>query len=183
MIGFWSGISQRSITLDASVVPASALDTAAAPLWVDRLYFGLLSYAVLCSGVMLWDIGGKQVTHYVGLLSDTPACLATTILAIAAARWTESAVLRRAWGWLAIALALYLVGTLITVHSWLRDEDPFPGPSDLCFLAFYAAIFVGSVHLIRAVATQVPWTQLFLDATILVIGYGAFFWFLVIRPD
>ena len=170
------------MTVDASVVSVAAPETAAARSWVDRLYFGLLIYTALCTVLMLWDVGGKQVTYYVGLLSDTPACLVTTILAIVAARRTQSAVLRRAWRWLAIALALYLAGTLITVQSWLRNQDPFPGPSDLCFLAFYAAILVASVHLIRAAATQIPWTQLILDATILVIGYGAFFWFLVIRP-
>ena len=168
--------------MDAPVITVSALDTAAAPSWVDRLYLGLVIYTVLCAVAMLWDVGGKQVTHYVGLLSDTPACLATTMLVIAAARRTRPEVLRRAWRWLAIALALYLAGTLITVQSWLRNQDPFPGPSDVCFLAFYAAIFVASVRLIRAAATRVPWIQLVLDATILVIGYGAFFWFLVIHP-
>ena len=29
---------------------------------------------------------------------------------------------------------------------------------------------------------RVPWVQLSLDATIFVVGFGAFFWFLVIRP-
>ena len=168
--------------MDAPVITVPALDTAAAPSWVDRLYLGLVIYTVLCAVAMLWEVGGKQVTHYVGLLSDTPACLATTMLVIAAARRTRPEVLRRAWRWLAIALALYLAGTLITVQSWLRNQDPFPGPSDVCFLAFYAAIFVASVRLIRAAATRVPWIQLVLDATILVIGYGAFFWFLVIHP-
>jgi diguanylate cyclase (GGDEF)-like protein/PAS domain S-box-containing protein len=177
-----TGILQRSTTVDASVVPIPAVDTAAAPSWVERLYFGLVVYVVLCVASIMGDVGGKHVTHYVGLLSDTPACLAATVMAVAAARRARSAVLRRAWRWLAIALALYLGGTLIAVQSWLRDKDPFPGPSDLCFLAFYGAMFVGAVHLIRAVATRVPWTQLILDATILVIGYGAFFWFLVVRP-
>jgi diguanylate cyclase (GGDEF)-like protein/PAS domain S-box-containing protein len=36
--------------------------------------------------------------------------------------------------------------------------------------------------MIRAAAVRVPWTQLSLDAAIFVVGFGAFFWFLVIEP-
>ncbi|HXY95952.1 MAG TPA: EAL domain-containing protein, partial [Steroidobacteraceae bacterium] len=36
--------------------------------------------------------------------------------------------------------------------------------------------------LIRAAAVRVPWAQLSLDATIFVVGFGAFFWFLVLHP-
>jgi len=154
----------------------------AAPLWIDWLYCGLVTYAVLCSACLLWGIGGKQVTHYLGLVSDAPAILVATIVATAAARGAGSKGLRRAWGWLALALGVYLVGTLIAIQSWLHDKDPFPGPSDVCFLIFYAAILVSSLLLIRAGSIRVPWAQLCLDAAILVIGFGAFFWFLVVRP-
>jgi diguanylate cyclase (GGDEF)-like protein/PAS domain S-box-containing protein len=131
---------------------------------------------------MLSGLGGKEVTHYVGLLSDGPACLVTAILAVAAARGTRSRMLRPAWCWLAAALGLYLIGTIVSVNSWLHGQDPFPGPADIFFLAFYGAMLVGSALLIRAASIRVPWIQLCLDATILVIGFGAFFWFLVVRP-
>ena len=36
--------------------------------------------------------------------------------------------------------------------------------------------------MIRAAAVRVRWVQFSLDAMILVVGFGAFFWFLVIRP-
>ncbi len=36
--------------------------------------------------------------------------------------------------------------------------------------------------MIRAAAVRVPWARLALDATILMLGFGAFFWFFVIRP-
>ena len=49
-------------------------------------------------------------------------------------------------------------------------------------LRFYPAIFGAVVYLIRASAVRVRWMQLALDAMILVVGFGAFFWFLVIRP-
>jgi diguanylate cyclase (GGDEF)-like protein/PAS domain S-box-containing protein len=131
---------------------------------------------------MLYGVCGKQVTHYVGLLSDAPADLVATTVAIAAARRASSGVLRRAWYWLAVAFGLYLIGTLITIQSWLQARDPFPGPADFFFPAFYVAMFMASLLLIRAAAIRVPWAQLCLDATILVIGFGAFFWFLVIHP-
>jgi diguanylate cyclase (GGDEF)-like protein/PAS domain S-box-containing protein len=168
--------------VDSQVVAVPTPDVATAPPWVDRLYFGLIVYAIVLTVLMLSGIGGKEVTHYVGLMSDGPAILITTLVAIAAARHTPGAELRRAWRWLAIALGVYLLGTLISVYSWLHDRDPFPGPSDLFFLVFYAAMLVGSLLLIRAAAIRVPWIQLCLDATILVVGFGAFFWFLVVRP-
>ena len=168
--------------LDATAHVVPELPTVGAPPWIDRIYFGLLTYALACTVVMLSGLGGKQVTYYVGLLSDGPACLVASIVAVAAACATRSRILRLAWCWLAAALGLYLVGTIVSVNSWLHGKDPFPGPGDAFFLAFYGAMLVGSALLIRAAAIRVPWPQLCLDATILVIGFGAFFWFLVVRP-
>ena len=50
------------------------------------------------------------------------------------------------------------------------------------YCAFYLALSLAALSLIRAAAVRVPWIQLSLDATIFVVGFGAFFWFLVIRP-
>src|SRR6202030_4647439 len=61
-------------------------------------------------------------------------------------------------------------------------EDPFPGMADICYCAFYPVLAAASMFLIRAAAVRIPWIQLSLDATIFVVGFGAFFWFLVIRP-
>src|SRR5262249_23673767 len=60
--------------------------------------------------------------------------------------------------------------------------DPFPGPSDVFFSAFYPAMMVASLLLIRAAEMRVPWIQLSLDGTIFVVGFGTFFWFLVVHP-
>ena len=168
--------------MDAQVKQAPVPNTTNAPCWVNRLYFGLVTYTVLCGIVMLAGVGGPSVTHYVGLLSDAPAILAATIIAIAAAFRARSKGLRRAWCSLAVALGLYWVGTLITVQSWLHGKDPFPGPADLLFLTFYAAMLVAALQLIQAAVIRVPWVQVCLDTTILAIGFGTFFWFLVIRP-
>jgi hypothetical protein len=172
---------RSNIALNTTVIPGPSLTTLA-PRWVDRLYAALVVYATVCTVLMLSGIGGKEVTHYIGLLSDGPSDLVATIMAFAAARRTPPGTLRKAWSWLAVALGLYLIGTLITVHSWLHDADPFPGPSDIFFSAFYPAMLVAAFLLVRAAAIRVPWVQLCLDATIFILGFGTFFWFLVIHP-
>jgi len=131
---------------------------------------------------MLTGFGGPQITHYVGLLSDVPAALASVVVAAATARRTARGALRSGWIALAVALALYFVGIAIGAVSWLRGQDPFPGPADIMFCAFYPVLAAAVLFLIRAAAVRVPWIQLSLDATIFVAGFGAFFWFLVIRP-
>ena len=131
---------------------------------------------------MLTGFGGPQVTHYVGLLSDAPAALASVVVAAATARRAARGTLRTAWIALAVALALYFIGIAIGTVSWLRGHDPFPGPADIFYCAFYPTLAAAGLLLIRAAAVRVPWIQLSLDATIFVAGFGAFFWFLVIRP-
>src|SRR3989440_9312146 len=152
------------------------------PRWVDRLFVGLMIYSITGTVWMLTGFGGPQVTHYVGLLSDAPAALASVIIAAATVRYTARGVLRTGWIFLAVALALYFVGIAIGTVSWLRGQDPFPGPADIMFCTFYPVLAAAVLLLIRAAAVRVPWIQLSLDATIFVVGFGAFFWFLVIRP-
>jgi len=139
-------------------------------------------YSITGTVWMLTGFGGPQVTHYVGLLSDAPATLASVIIAAATVRYTARGVLRTGWILLAVALALYFVGIAIGTVSWLRGQDPFPGPADIMFCTFYPVLAAAVLFLIRAAAVRVPWIQLSLDATIFVVGFGAFFWFLVIRP-
>ena len=139
-------------------------------------------YSITGTVWMLTGFGGPRVTHYVGLISDVPAALASVIIAAATVRHTARGALRTGWICLAVALALYFLGTSIGTVSWLRGHDPFPGPADIMFLAFYPGLAAAVVFLIRAAAVRVPWIQLSLDATIFVVGFGAFFWFLVIRP-
>ncbi len=131
---------------------------------------------------MLAGIGGASVTHLIGLLSDSPANLTATVIAAAAARRSRSRLLRRAWACMSVALGMYFIGTVISMVDWLRDIDPFPGAADIFYTAFYPAMLVATLLLIRAAAIRIPWMQLALDATIFVVGFGTFFWFLVIRP-
>jgi diguanylate cyclase (GGDEF)-like protein/PAS domain S-box-containing protein len=139
-------------------------------------------YVAICSVWMQAGFGGERVRHYVGLLGRFPASFAAVIVAVAAARRMPAGAPRTAWRCLSLALALYFVGTVIGVNSWLHGQDPFPGVADVFYLAFYPAFFAAVGFLIRAAAVRVRWVQLALDAMILVVGFGAFFWFLVIRP-
>jgi diguanylate cyclase (GGDEF)-like protein/PAS domain S-box-containing protein len=149
---------------------------------MNALCVALVAYAVIGSLWMLTGLGGAKVMHYVGLLSDLPVACGTVIIAAVTARRAERGALQTAWIAMTAALALYLVGLIIGVNSWLRGIDPFPGPADFCFCAFYPTLALSILALIRAAAVRVLWLQLSLDATIFVVGFGAFFWFLVIRP-
>jgi hypothetical protein len=104
------------------------------------------------------------------------------VIAVMTARRMARGTARTAWQYLSTALALNLVGTTIAVSYWLYGRDPFPGIADIFYVAFNCALFVAAIFLIRGSAIRVQWVQLALDATILVVGFGAFFWFLVIRP-
>ena len=168
--------------MDTEETPARSLQSGATPRWVNVLFTGLVTYVVTGTVCMVTGLGGPLITRYVGLLSDAPAALATVIIVAAAARYVPGGALRTAWIALATALALYLVGTVIGVSSWLQEHDPFPGPADIFYIAFFPALAVAATSLIRARAVRVAWIQLSLDATIFVVGFGAFFWFLVIRP-
>jgi diguanylate cyclase (GGDEF)-like protein/PAS domain S-box-containing protein len=150
--------------------------------WTDVLLVALAIYVLSATLWMLTGFGGPQVTHYVGLLSDAPAALVSVVVAASTARHSPRGALRAGWTLLAVSLALYLAGVVIGVSSWLRGQDPFPGPADVCYCAFYLALTAAALALIRAAAVRVPWMLLSLDATIFVAGFGAFFWFVVIRP-
>jgi diguanylate cyclase (GGDEF)-like protein/PAS domain S-box-containing protein len=168
--------------VDTQLEPAQSIRLAATPRWVDRLFLGLVIYVATCAAWMLTGFGGPRITHYVGLLSDAPAELAGILIIAATARHTARGPLQTAWIAMATALALYLVGVVIGVSSWLWDKDPFPGPADIFYCAFYPILAVSILSMIRATAVRVLWLQLSLDATIFVVGFGAFFWFLVLRP-
>jgi diguanylate cyclase (GGDEF)-like protein/PAS domain S-box-containing protein len=179
---FARATAYRQLDVDAQVISAQPLETGAGTRSVDLLLMGLLLYTGAGTIWMLTGLGGPAVTHYVALVSDAPAALVSVIIAAITARRTVPGPLRSAWGWLAVALALYFIGVTIGTVSWLRGEDPFPGPADVFYCLFYPALAAAVLAMIGSAAVSVPWIQLSLDATIFVVGFGAFFWFLVIRP-
>ena len=152
------------------------------PSWVNRLIIVFAIYVVAGAAWMLSGAGGPKVTFYVGLTYKLPAEIAFISVAAATALRMAPGALRSAWWSLASALALYFIGDLIGFVSWLLGHDPFPGPSDFLYCAFYVPLAAAALWLIRAAAVRVPWLQLSLDTTIFVIGFGAFFWYLVVEP-
>lgn len=97
------------------------------PAWVNRLFGGLVVYALVASLWMLIGIGGPTITHYVGLLSDIPAAIVSVIIVAATSRHAPRGPLRAAWVLLASALAVYVIAISIGAVSWLNGRDPFPG--------------------------------------------------------
>jgi len=75
------------------------------------LFIGLVVYVITGTVWMLTGFGGAEVTHYVGLLSDAPAALASAIVAAATARHSAAVRCERGgsgWRslWLCISSAL-----------------------------------------------------------------------------
>ena len=152
------------------------------PVWLGRLLLVLIVYVAVLSAWLVTGAGGPQVIHYVALLSASPAAAVPIIMSVTAARYTAADSRRMAWKFVSAALALYFIGDQIGVCAWLLGRDPFPGPADVFYCSFYVALTIASILLIRSTPVRVQWVQLLLDATIFVVGFGAFFWFLVIRP-
>ena len=168
--------------MDTSAVAARTPHPVAVPGWVDRLVFAFAVYVAVGAVWMLSGAGGPKVSLWLGLLYKMPAELIAIIVAFATARGMVPGPSRSAWWYLVAALTLYLIGDCIGLTSWLMGTDPFPGPSDILYCAFYVPLAAAALWLIRAAAVRVPWVQLSLDATIFVVGFGAFFWFFVVEP-
>lgn len=151
--------------------------------WTGWLAVALAVYVLVAILLTVIDAGGGRALEVFNLYSDSLACIATVVLCAAAARSAEDVSVRRTWWLLAAALGVYSVGNLLNSTYWLFDRDPFPSVGDVFFLAFYPLVFAAVLTVIRAASLRVPWGRLTLDGTILVLGFGAFFWFFVIRPS
>jgi len=168
--------------MDTAAVSARSPHLVAVPAWVNRLILAFAVYVTIGAVWMLSGAGGPKVTLWLGLLYKMPAEFVCIVFAVATARRMAPGPLRSAWWSLTAALTLYFIGDCIGLTSWLMGIDPFPGPSDILYCAFYVPLAAAALWLIRAAAVRVPWAQLSLDATIFVVGFGAFFWFFVVQP-
>jgi len=149
--------------------------------WTGGLTVALFFYALLAVLALFVDGGGRFFEIF-NLYSDSPLSIGGTILAAAAARQARDLAVRRTWLFLAASLAIYSVGNLLNSTYWLFGVDPFPSVGDVFFMGFYPLLFAGVLTVMRAAAVRVQWGRLALDATILMLGFGAFFWFFVISP-
>jgi diguanylate cyclase (GGDEF)-like protein/PAS domain S-box-containing protein len=150
--------------------------------WTGAVSVALFAYVSVAILVNLLDGSGWPAVDIFNLYSDSVASIVVTILAGAAARSTADPAARRTWWLLTAALCAYSAGNLLNSTYWLFGIDPFPSIGDVFFLLFYPLIFAAVLTVIRAAAVRVQWARLGLDTIILMLGFGAFFWFCVIAP-
>ncbi|HET7202460.1 MAG TPA: EAL domain-containing protein [Steroidobacteraceae bacterium] len=150
--------------------------------WTGAVAIALFAYVALAIALILVDEEAGPALDVFNLYSDSVASLVVAALAAAAARGSRDPAARHTWRLLTAALAFYGAGNLLHSTYWLFGVDPFPSVGDVFFLAFYPLVFAALLAVIRAAALRVQWLRLGLDATILMLGFGAFFWFCVIEP-
>ena len=150
--------------------------------WTGYLAVGSIVYAIATIIVTVLGITTKPGFELFTLFSDAPASIATAVLASTAAYSAKDPAARRAWLLIAASLTVYAIGNLLNSIYWSLGRDPFPSVGDIFFLAFYPLLFAAVLTVIRAGTARVPWGRLALDSIILMLGFGAFFWFFVIRP-
>ena len=150
--------------------------------WTGALAVGLFVYILIAILVTFLNRTGGPVFEIFNLFSDAPASIAAAVLAGVAARRATTPAVRRTWWYLTAAIVVYTLGNLLNSTYWLFGIDPFPSFGDVFFLGFYPLLFAAILNVIRAAAVRVQWGRLALDATILMLGFGAFFWFFVIAP-
>jgi diguanylate cyclase (GGDEF)-like protein/PAS domain S-box-containing protein len=150
--------------------------------WTGALAVALFVYVAASILITVLDGASGPLLEVFRLYSDSPPSIVATLLAAAAARQADDGAVRAVWKWLALSLAAYTVGNLLNSTYWLFGVDPFPSVGDVFFLAFYPLLFAAVITSMRAAAVRVQWGRLALDAAILMLGFGAFFWFIVIAP-
>ena len=150
--------------------------------WTGAVCVALFAYIAVAVLLIIVDGSRWPALDLFNLYSDSVASSVVTILAAAAARGSSDPAARRTWWLLTAALCVYTVGNLLNATYWLFGVDPFPSIGDVFFLAFYPLVFAAVLTVIRAAAVRVQWARLGLDTTILMLGFGAFFWFCVIAP-
>jgi diguanylate cyclase (GGDEF)-like protein/PAS domain S-box-containing protein len=149
--------------------------------WTGILTIALIVY-ILGAILALFLEGDEPLPEIFTLFNDFPVGLGAALMAFLAARRASDPAARRTWKFLATSIAVYSVGNLLNSIYWVFGVDPFPSVGDVFFLGFYPLLFAGVLTVIRAAAVRVQWGRLALDATILMLGFGAFFWFFVIAP-
>ena len=150
--------------------------------WTGALAVGLFAYIVLAILMILVGRTGGPFFEIFRLYCDAPACIAAVILAAVAARKATSPAVRRTWWYLTAAIFVYTLGNLQNSTYWLFGLDPFPSFGDAFFIGFYPLLFAAILNVLRAADVRVQWGRLALDATILMLGFGTFFWYFVIAP-
>src|SRR6185295_894215 len=141
--------------------------------WTGALSIGLFVYILFAILMIFLDRTGGPVSEVFNLYCDAPACITAAILAAVAARRATAPAVRRTWWYLTAAISVYTLGNLQNSTSWLFGVDPFPSFGDVFFMGFYPLLFAAILNVLRAADVRVQWGRLALDATILMLGFGA----------
>ena len=150
--------------------------------WTGAVAVGLFVYVAIAVALILVDASSRPWLDIFNLYSDSLASIAVAVLTGAAARGSSNPAAQRTWWLLTAALGVYSIGNLLHSTYWLFGVDPFPSIGDVFFLGFYPLVFAAVLTVIRTAAVRVQWARLGLDTAILMLGFGAFFWFFVIAP-
>ena len=150
--------------------------------WTGAVAVGLFVYIAIAIALILVDASNRPWLDVFNLYSDSLASITVAVLTGAAARGSSEPAARRTWWLLTAALGAYSIGNLLHSTYWLYGIDPFPSIGDVFFLGFYPLVFAAVLTVIRTAAVRVQWARLGLDTAILMLGFGAFFWFFVIAP-
>jgi diguanylate cyclase (GGDEF)-like protein/PAS domain S-box-containing protein len=151
--------------------------------WTGRLTVGLAIYSFATILLTVWSPDTIRAFELFSLFSDAPTYVGATLLAAIAARRSATPEARRVWQLLTASLIVYNIGNLQNSIYWYFGHDPFPSFGDIFFFAFYPFLLAAVLSIVRASEVRVPWGRLALDGMILALGFGAFFWFFVIRPS
>jgi diguanylate cyclase (GGDEF)-like protein/PAS domain S-box-containing protein len=150
--------------------------------WTGAVAIGTILYVVIATCVTVAGFPSSPALDFYMLVSDWPGAMAAALLSIVAARKATQPVVRLIWKLLSAALVTYICGNLADVYLRVHGLTPFPSLADAFYLAFFPILFAGFMVALRASSLRVSWSRLLLDASILVLGFGTFFWFIVISP-
>jgi diguanylate cyclase (GGDEF)-like protein len=135
---------------------------------------------VATSGWFLGGWGGESTVDVVSDVSSIAFAVFATVGAGLAARWASGRY-RRAWVWLAVAVAGWAIGsTLWALYEVVLDVPPFPSLADVGYLVYPVAASIG-LALYPVGNAGRSRTRLLLDGLIMAAALFAIAWTTVLQ--
>jgi diguanylate cyclase (GGDEF)-like protein/PAS domain S-box-containing protein len=150
--------------------------------WTGAVAIATILYVAAAIYVTLADLPPSAALDFYRLVSDWPAATAAALLAVVAARKAAQPVARLTWRFLATAFVFYQCGNVVDFYLRVNELTPFPSLADFFYIGYFPILLTGILVALRASSLRASWGRLALDASIMVLGFGTFFWFFVISP-